>query len=444
MSETTTPISAQNSVPPQLPQTHQYPLSLANLQLGTASAGMQIEGSMPPSNWGAWAEKGMVADGTSPNPTTDHWVRWKEDNQIMEDLGLQIARVGVEWSRIEPQPGQYDHAALARYAEEYQDLVDRGIQPLVTLHHFGHPLWFEERGGFTKEENVHTFIQFCRVVLEYLGPIVSDWVTINEPNVYASQAFLFNETPPGGVDWIAIRNCLRNMALAHILAYQLIHSLLDAPDRDIKVTFAHHKRVFAPLNPKNPLHRAVTKIDALLFQDLMEKAFFEGDFHPLMGKPKTPVSKGLYADAIGINYYSRTAVEGIKDGTFPDTPINDLGWELYPQGIEEVVEDLHRRYGLEVWITENGTADNTEAFRCSYVLNHLATCAASKVNFTRYYHWCFVDNWEWSEGMVPKFGIVGMDEQLNRHLKPAAHMFRDLIKAGAITQAIDDQYREKP
>lgn len=134
---------------------------LSALRIGVASAAMQVAGSMSPSNWSEWAKRGHVRDGTSPNLTTDHWNRWREDNRIMADLGLQICRMSIEWARVEPQQGNIDHAALDRYREEIEDLKAKGIKPLVTLHHFGHPLyhfghplWFEKLGGFEKQENI--------------------------------------------------------------------------------------------------------------------------------------------------------------------------------------------------------------------------------------------------------------------------------------------------
>ena len=146
---------------------------LSNILIGTASAAMQIEGSMPPSNWSMWAAAGKVVDGTGPDVTTDHWNRWREDNQIMADLGLQIARISVEWARVEPEPGHIDEAVLARYREEILDLKSRGIKPLVTLHHFGHPQWFEERGAFTKAENVPDFFFVLYSIKTDLPPPLS-------------------------------------------------------------------------------------------------------------------------------------------------------------------------------------------------------------------------------------------------------------------------------
>lgn len=407
---------------------------------------------MPDSNWTRWAEQGRVVDGTSPNPTTDHWVRWEEDNQLMEDLGLQIARVSVEWARIEPRRGYFDTEALERYRTEYQDLVNRGIQPLVTLHHFSHPLWFEDLGAFTKEENVPLFLRFARKVLEYLGDVVDDWVTINEPNVYATQAYLFNETPPGGKpQWGKLRNTLRNMALAHIQCYELIHEMLDTKDRQVRVAFAHHVRAFDPMNPKNPLHQGFTWLDDALFNRAVEDSFVLGKFSTFTGTPKTPTTPGFYADAIGINYYSRTAVTGFSDGTFPDVPVNDLGWEIYPQGLVDAARRLSEKYQLPIWVTENGTADNgsedkLERFRCRFLLDHftaMAEACADGVPIERYYHWCFVDNWEWTEGMAQRFGIVSMEpETLDRVAKPSGYLLRDVIREGAVTAEQWDTYAE--
>ncbi|MGI0541903.1 glycoside hydrolase family 1 protein [Corynebacterium aquatimens] len=438
-------------------------MPLNGLRIGTASAGLQIEGSAKPSNWSQWAEEGNIADETGVNPTTDHWIRWKEDNKIMQELEFPIARVGVEWSRIELEPGRFDEDALERYREEFDDLRARGIKPLITLHHFGQPLWLERRGGWQNDEIVPKFIRFVNKVLDYLGNVTDDWITINEPNVYATEAYLFGSQPPGKGGYRAVRKCLQNMAAAHLIAYDLIHQRLDAPGRDIKVSFAHHKRVFDPANPKNPFHRAITPVVDYLFQGALEDAFYRGKFSPVLSRPKALPdsfgegvgSKKVFADVIAINYYSRTATKGLDDGTFDNAPVNDLGWEIYPRGIVRVAAPLARKFNLPIWITENGCADNTESFRCGLILDHLHELARlnaglpspdgieqERVPVERYYHWCFVDNWEWSEGMAQKFGVVKLDDDLNRHIKPAAEMIREINRTGALTPEIDKKYRE--
>src|SRR5699024_6856203 len=210
----------------------------------------------------------------TPARATDHWNRWREDNDLMSDLNLQIARIGLEWARIEPRPGEFDLEVLDRYREELSDLLDRGIQPLVTLHHFTNPMWFQHLGEFTGPDSVEIFLRFVRTAVAHLGDLVTDWITINEPNVYAVQAYLFNEGPPGQVSWRKLRKVLRHLAEAHCRAYLLIHELVDGA----QVTFAHHVRVFAPRDPAKAVHRLITRVNEYLFHEMIEEAMFSGRF----------------------------------------------------------------------------------------------------------------------------------------------------------------------
>lgn len=446
-----------------------------DFRIGAASAALQIEGGDTDTNWHDWARTpGNILDGSTPARATDHWNRWREDNEIMGSLGMQITRIGLEWARIEPRPGEFDYEALDRYREEIEDLISRGIHPLVTLHHFTHPMWFQEMGEFTNPDSVEIFLRFARVAVTHLGDLVTDWVTINEPNVHAVQSYLFREGPPAEVSWTKLRRVLRNFAEAHCRAYLLIHEIVDdtaanpaATGRRANVTFAHHVRVFAPQNPANPIHRMFTRMNEFLFHEVIEEAMFSGKFHPILGRRPGDLPVRRYADAIGINYYSRTAVTGPSDGTFDGVPTTDMGWEIYPDGLIQAAERLHRKYPAPIWVTENGCADSgrpdlaashpsasahgspadvdvdlpLEHFRTSYLLEHLSAIAASPLPFERYYHWCFLDNWEWSFGEVPRFGIVHVDyETQKRTVKPSGRMLRDIIAAGALTPEIRARY----
>lgn len=464
---------------------------MSGLRIGTASAPVQIEGSLPPTNWHRWAAQGHIADGSTPEPTTDHWRRWREDNQLMGELGLQCARIGVEWARIEPRPGRVDHEALARYRTEIADLRERDIHPLVTLHHFGNPLWLEERGGWENPTTIGAFERFASVVVDALGDLVDDWITINEPNVYAAQGYLWQEAPPGVVSWPRTWRVLRHLAIAHCRVYRMIHDRLDPlplvdaepvvdTPRTIRVTFAHHRRAWIAKDPRNPLHRGAVALADLLFHRIVENAFFTGRFHALLGGQRAArrhgVGPGEYADVIGLNYYSRSALSGLADGTLPNVPVTDLGWEVYPEGMIEALEILHDRYRLPIWITENGCADNgspvperpgpqpttgfrgttveeqpaaaitgtredaqtpLERFRGRFILEHLRAIAESDLPIEVYNHWCFVDNWEWSDGEAQRFGIVHLDHTTrDRTVKPSGRLVARLIEAGAITPEI--------
>ncbi|HQH07399.1 MAG TPA: family 1 glycosylhydrolase, partial [Phycicoccus sp.] len=166
--------------------------AIGDLLIGTATAATQIEGGRTDTNWADWAaQPGRIADGSSPVRATDHWNRWREDTGLMADLGLQVYRMGIEWSRIEPTPGDFDTESIARYREEIQVVRDAGIEPMVTLHHFSHPSWFEATGGWASEVAVETWLRFVRFVVTHLDDLVTDWCTINEPNVFVTGGYLF-------------------------------------------------------------------------------------------------------------------------------------------------------------------------------------------------------------------------------------------------------------
>ena len=149
---------------------------------------------------------------------------------------------------------------------------------------------------------------------------------------------------------------LRNFAEAHCRAYDLIHEIQP----EAKVGFAPPMRLFEPLDRRNPMHHVFTKLSSYLFQDAIADAMLLGRFAKVLGQPDTVEAGRRYFDYLGINYYSRTAVSKLDDGTFPGAPINDLGWEIHPDGLVQCVRELSTKYGVPVWITENGTCDNTD------------------------------------------------------------------------------------
>ncbi|HRV69827.1 MAG TPA: family 1 glycosylhydrolase [Marmoricola sp.] len=411
------------------------PFSIGDLMIGTATAALQIEGGDRNNNWYDWASlPGTIKDGTTPLRATDHWRRWREDTELMATLGLQVYRMGVEWSRIEPRPGEFSSEAIDHYREEIGLLRERGVRPLVTLHHFTNPSWFQGIGEWTHPESVNIWLRFVRRVVTDLGDLVDEWVTLNEPNVYAVMTRLYGEFPPGHKSLPETIKVMRHMAIAHCRAYELIHEIQP----HATVGFAHHVRSFDPLHVWDS---PMAKINTYLFQDALTDAALGGRFALVLGGQPRQVSPGKYYDYLGINYYTRSAVAGISDRVFPGKPVNDLGWEIYPEGLTRIAQDLHARYPGPIWITENGTADNTEAFRSRYLADHLRVIAESDLPFERYYHWCFVDNFEWAEGEIPRFGIVHNDfDTQERTIKPSGHFLAQVIKDRGVTAEALAQY----
>jgi beta-glucosidase len=343
----------------------------------------------------------------------------------MKEMGLQCYRLGVEWARLEPSEGQFDAAAFGYYRALISELIAAGIEPLVTLHHFTNPMWFENKGAFTRKGNFPIFLRFVREAVVRLGDLISEYITVNEPNVYAVNGYVFGQWPPGVKSIPEGLRVMRNMALCHIEAYKLIHRLRSERGySDTKVSFAHHVRVFDPGNPIDPRHRLFTYINRSFFQDRLWETC------------------GNYCDFIAINYYTRSTVMGKLGETVPENaPKNDLGWEIYPHGVARCARALYKSVKKPIYITENGTCDNSDAFRTRYIYEHLKVLHDSGLPVERYYHWCFTDNFEWLEGETARFGLVHVDyETQTRSVKRSGEFYSEIIRNGGVTRELYDKY----
>lgn len=410
-----------------------------NFSLGVASAATQVDGDCKNSNWYDWYKKGHIKDGFDPDIATMHRKFLREDTELMASMGIRHYRFGLEWARIEPQEGEFSDGEFDKIRQEIILLQDKGISVLLTIHHFSNPMWFEEKGGFLSPDYLQIFLRLTEKVVEKLGDIVSEYITINEPNVYAVSGYLGGGFPPGENKLSKTLGVIKNMGVCHRRAYEKIHALREEMGyADTKVGFAHHMRAFAPYHAQNPWHRFCARVSEHLFQDKISKSYLLG----------TSGDKGRYADFLGLNYYSRTASKGFEDNTFPGVSVNDLGWEIYPRGIVECCAKLNRIMpDLPIYITENGTADNTDAFRTRFIYEHVKALCESGLPITRYYHWCFVDNFEWLEGFTARFGIVELNtETMERTIKNSGEFYRKMIEnkgvsAEMASAALEEEYK---
>lgn len=409
--------------------------------IGAASAATQIEGGELDHSWTDWAHKGHIRDGSSPSRANDHYRRWREDIKLMHEMGLQVYRMGIEWARIEPCEGVFDEKAIAHYKMEIRLLKAYGIQTLVTLHHFTNPMWFMKMGAFEKRKNIKYFIRFVQRMVSALGSLVSEYITINEPNVYAANGYYFGVWPPGRKSFFKTVKVMSIFAEAHALAYEKIHEMRKEMGlEDTKVSFANHVRVFVPENPQKGAHRMYARLNERFFQGSLSRAMCTGEFSfPLRNPGK--VKRGVYCDFIAVNYYTRSTVSGLRDGVRRGAPVNDLGWEIYPEGIVECAQTLYDICPLPIYITENGTCDNMDAFRCRYIYEHVKALSESSLPVERYYHWCFCDNFEWVEGERARFGVVHIDyETQRRTVKKSGLFLRDIIARRGVTGEMYEEY----
>lgn len=417
------------------------------LLLGTATAATQIEGGDENNNWARFAAQGKVDDGSTPVRADDHYRRWKEDIDLMAEMQLQIYRFGVEWSRIEPIRGNFSSEALSHYRTEIEYMVSKGIKPMLTLHHFTNPLWFEDMGGWVCDEAVDIFMNFCSRVLDAVGDLVSDYITINEPNIYSTNSLFYGIWPPEKKSIVALAKSYTNMTRAHIAAYKLIHEkrlALGKKREETMVSFANHLRIFEPKNKGNLWHRFSTWMAEYLFQTAITHSMMTGQSRlPVLSLKG--VVPGKYYDFIGINYYSRSTCSGIGDGVRDGCDKNDLGWEIYHEGLIRLCQKLSATYGEEypIFVTENGTCDNADTFRPRFIYDQLKLISETQNRIERYYHWTFTDNFEWREGEAARFGLVHVDyETQKRTIKESGNLVTSIIRNQGLSKAHYAKYVE--
>ncbi len=412
-----------------------------DMLLGVASAATQIEGGDKNNNWYDWYKKGHIKNNDDPSLSTEHYRLWKEDTLLMAEMGIECCRFGIEWSRIEPEAGKFDEAAIAHYRAEIEEMLSHGIKPLLTLHHFSNPMWFEALGAFEKPENDAYFLEYVEKAVRSLGDLISEYITINEPNVYIIFGYVDGSWPPGKKDLGLARRVMSCFAACHIKAYALIHSIRgEMGYKDTKVSFANHLRVFAPEDPRNPWHRFCAGFTELCFQDALTKCMCTGRrVFPVMRDEA--IVPGEYCDFIAINYYTRSTVRSIGDGTKKGVCVNDLGWEIYPEGIVQCARKAYEILPRPIYISENGTCDNHDRFRARYIYEHLRALCESELPVERYYHWCFCDNFEWTDGFSARFGIVHTNyETQERSIKESGRFYSRIISEGGVSEELYSKY----
>lgn len=410
-----------------------------DLKLGSATSALQIEGNIHHSNWLRWSEFHYIFDGSSCATGANHYGHLEEDVELLKQLGHQCYRMSVEWSRIEPEEGLFDAEALRHYRRELALLTEAGIEPMVTLHHFSDPIWFEDKGGWQVSSNKCFFMRYAEKVIRVLGDLVPYWITLNEPNVYFHGSALEGTFPPGekGID-----NYFRGslvMIECHVAAYRLIHDYYrERLKQSVKVGVAHHMAYFTVVDQPHWWETIVMRVMNRYFHEFFLEGMTVG--HILKPFYSRHVKEGLYADFIGINYYARhqvkatphmetlyATVEPMKGGNY-----NDLGWEIYPKGLYHFGKLLYKRYGLPILITENGTPDAKDEFRGDYIMDHLYQVyrlIKTGVPVTHYYYWSLMDNFEWADGLTPRFGLVAIDyETEERTVRPSAMLYKEIIE----------------
>lgn len=425
---------------------------------GVSTAAFQYEGGGGASQWHEWERQGRIRSGHCRGAACDWWRDPSADLEACRALGLNAIRISIEWSRIEPAPKQIDRSALDLYRSLLQSLQNLHLRPFITLHHFTHPQWFEDEGGFLSEGAVENFADFTTLAASNFSDLCCDWVTFNEPNVYAVFGYLFGEFPPARRT--GLRECslvLRNMHRAHAVAYDRIHAI----QKDASVGLTTNWVQFQAATP--------SAADRLLSHTY--DSFFNRSSLSLLHSGELPFPFGTLApdspeivdrlDFIGLNVYNRLHVRsGFNEkflrtgGVFvpPDVPQGDRGVDLpYGEAFPDAVLDAVKEYSsleVPIYVLENGVPDRTDRIRpwvLVQTVRKLSVLSHAGYDIRGYFHWSLVDNFEWNEGWHLRFGLYELDPATQvRKPRPSADIYRDIIRNHGVSDKLLSRFSEQP
>ena len=396
---------------------------------GTAISAHQSEGNNINSD--AW-----LCENVSPTlfrepsrDACDSYNRFEEDIAIAADLGFNCHRIGIEWARIEPEPGMFSSAELDRVRRVLDACHRRGLAPMVTYNHFTVPRWFAARGGFEVPDGADLFARFAEKATQRLGDLIGYASTFNEANIQR----LIAQMDLGADAQAVIEAMLSRCAKAS--GTDRFSSLLFAP---IDVTEpilldAHAKAVAAmKAGPGNfPVGLTLTMQDV---QGVGEGHLAEALISLLYG-PWLEVARG--ADFIGVQTYTRVLVG--SQGRLPPpkgAEMTAAGYEFYPQALGGTLRFAAERIGRPIFVTESGIATDDDARRIAYIdaaLGEVRRCVDEGIDVRSYLYWSLLDNFEWTRGYDEHFGLVQVErETFKRTLKPSARHLGAIARSGRL------------
>jgi beta-glucosidase len=432
----------------------------ADFVWAAATSAYQIEGAVDEDGRGEsiWdrfsATPGKVANGETGRRACDSYHRYGEDIRLMRELGLNGYRFSISWPRIVPEGRGRPNAAGLDYYERFVDeLLANGIEPFVTLYHWDLPQALEDRGGWPARATVDAFAEYVEFVVARMGDRVTHWITQCEPWVISWLGYGSGEHAPGRTSEADALATAHHVLLAHGRAAEVLRR--ESPRAKVGITI--DLVAFQPLTDSTADAEAVAQshayrnrsiLDPVLRgeypQELLER--FADIFPRVEEGDMRTVATPL--DFLGVNYYTRNVVRADPQGGVPLTvPVEgaehtEMGWEVYPDGLFELLVRLRDDYALPpLYVTENGAAFADRLLdgkvedlqRASYVERHLSAIARAidaGVNVRGYFLWSLLDNFEWAWGYSRRFGIIHVDfETLERVPKASYRWYRDFIAA---------------
>lgn len=460
-------------------------------QFGFATVQYQVEGTMRAdgtrvaSNWSQWEETpGHIADGTHNDYGNGFRQLYDADIGRAAGLGANAFSFAIDWARLEPSPGVFDDAELQHVIDVVKSIRAHGMRPIIVLFHWVTPTWVQSpkdnRDLLTKSDQsfVDAFLPLVKHVVPPLAGMVDDWVTLEEPFSIIAGEYIAGVHPPGKVlDIKSADLALVNLMYLNARTYHLVKKL-DTKDADgdgvaANVGFENLAAEVTPVDPHNPADVAGAKRIDYVINDEYMKGVIDGDIDiDLDGKVDNPTTVpperhdpalAHTADFIGLNYYQRIRVEpGLLRNFAPlyatplvdvrqydaSLPHSDMYQEISAKGLLVEIKD-YSKWGLPLYVTENGEADADDDQRPYFLLQHMdevGRAIADGYDVRGYYCWTIADNFEWADGFAPRFGLYKVDYTkpgFPRTRTRSADVYSDIAKAKKIDQATWNRYALK-
>jgi beta-glucosidase len=442
---------------------------------GTATSAYQIEGAIDADGRGEsiWdrfaATPGRIEDGSDGAVACDHYHRWAEDVSLMRGLGMNAYRFSIAWPRVLPNGrGAPNPAGLDFYDRLVDGLLEAGLAPMVTLYHWDLPQALQDRGGWGDRDTASAFVDYAHVVSMRLGDRVRRWTTHNEPWCVATLGHEQGVHAPGLRDPVLALRVAHHLLLSHGWAVPALRQ--NAPGAEVGIVL-----IASPAEPAtrsegdrdavrhfdgyfnrwwlDPLFRGEYPADAI--RDRVRAGQVASAELPFV-QPGDLAAIAAPLDFLGVNYYSRTVLS-CEEGPMgepapravqmaPRSALTDMGWEVFPEGLEQVLRRLHADYRIpRFYVTENGAAFTDppddegrvhDVRRRAFLAGHLRAlhrAIAAGVPVAGYFHWSLLDNFEWGHGYTKHFGLVRVDPVTQRRvLKDSAQFYRAVALANAI------------
>lgn len=376
-------------------QTLKFP---KNFLWGSSVSAYQVEGGIENCDWSEEFPAGRACD---------YYNRYEKYFDLAKSLNQNIHRFSLEWSRIQPSEGKFDRSEIEHYRKVLLALKKRKMRSMVTIWHYTLPLWLSRKGGWQNSKAVEYFQQYAEFVAEELDDLVDFWITLNEPLVYMSLAYIIGRFPPRKRHILSAAPVFFNFINAHKKAYLAIHDF----NKKARVGIAENYSFSDAYSKKSFLNNKAVSVwnffSNHLFLRLTEN----------------------YHDYLGANYYFHSRIK-ISPLLFPpieikneNKEVSDMGWEIFPEGIYHTIIGL-KKYSLPIYITENGIADAADKRRAKFIIDHLKwvhKAIEEGTDVRGYMHWSLLDNFEWDSGFAKRFGLIEVNHKtMKTKIRPSA------------------------